>query len=225
MVSNTTLRSVTTLPPPPPWKFVEVKKRNKFSALKSIIEVIEKSIISEGCKWENISLGKRMYECLQILNAELVVREFQKRHPPTYHEACSPSLCDLCELDRVSYILPSLIIPLKQTWQLWIIGIGLGKHVLILQDQPSSGENVRVAFWVRHDFSWDPTLNKSWICYFLPPATKLEQGYVFTGVCDSVHRGVCLSACWDTTPPAQSMLGDTVNALAVRILLECNLLY
>ena len=96
----------------------------------------------------------------------------------------------------------------------------------------------------------------------LPPATKLGQGYVFTGVCDSVHRGgVCISACWDTTsppwgqtpprsrhppgadtprsrhppgadtppqeqtppPPVQSMLGDTVNARAVRILLECNL--
>ena len=24
---------------------------------------------------------------------------------------------------------------------------------------------------------------------FLPPATKLEQGYVFTRVCDTVHRG------------------------------------
>ena len=28
---------------------------------------------------------------------------------------------------------------------------------------------------------------------FLPPATKLGQGYVFTGVCDSVHRGVSAS--------------------------------
>ena len=37
---------------------------------------------------------------------------------------------------------------------------------------------------------------------FLPPATKLGQGYVFTCVCDSVHgEGVCLSACWDTNPP------------------------
>ena len=37
---------------------------------------------------------------------------------------------------------------------------------------------------------------------FLPAATKLGQGNVFTGVCDSVHRGgVCLSACWDTPPP------------------------
>ena len=36
----------------------------------------------------------------------------------------------------------------------------------------------------------------------LPAATKLGQSNVFTGVCDSVHRrGVCLSACWDTTPP------------------------
>ena len=99
---------------------------------------------------------------------------------------------------------------------------------------------------------------------FLPPATKLGQGYVFTRVSDSVHRGVCLSACWDTDPPEQtpsrrrhtppqeqtppgpgtpwgqtppqeqtppgpgtpvehSMLGDTVNERAVRILLECNL--
>ena len=53
----------------------------------------------------------------------------------------------------------------------------------------------------------------------------------------SQRGGVCLSACWDTPllpeqtspwadsrqPPLQSMLGDTVNARAVRILLECNL--
>ena len=41
--------------------------------------------------------------------------------------------------------------------------------------------------------------------YLLPAATKLGQGNVFTGVCDSVHSGggggVCLSAWWDTTPP------------------------
>ena len=24
---------------------------------------------------------------------------------------------------------------------------------------------------------------------YLPPATKLGQGYIFTGLCDSVHRG------------------------------------
>ena len=69
----------------------------------------------------------------------------------------------------------------------------------------------------------------------LPPATKLGQGYIFTGVCDSVN-GVCLSACWDpprsrhppradTPPPVQSMLGDMVNVRVVRILLECNLVF
>ena len=26
----------------------------------------------------------------------------------------------------------------------------------------------------------------------LPPAMKLGQGYIFTGICDSVHRGECL---------------------------------
>ena len=30
------------------------------------------------------------------------------------------------------------------------------------------------------------------------PQRSCGQGYVFTHVCDSVHRGVCLSTCWDT---------------------------
>ena len=43
----------------------------------------------------------------------------------------------------------------------------------------------------------------------LPAATKLGQGNVFTGVCDSVHRGgVCLSACWDTHPPGADTPGS-----------------
>ena len=73
----------------------------------------------------------------------------------------------------------------------------------------------------------------------------------FTGMCFCSQAGVWLSACWETPPPQeqatppgaepleqappelapprsrppplQSMLGDTVNARAVRILLECNL--
>ena len=39
---------------------------------------------------------------------------------------------------------------------------------------------------------------------FLLAATKLGQGNVFTGVCDSVLRGVCLPQCtpsWACTPP------------------------
>ena len=38
----------------------------------------------------------------------------------------------------------------------------------------------------------------------LPAATKLGQGNVFTGICDSVHRGGCLPQCMlgcQTTPP------------------------
>ena len=27
----------------------------------------------------------------------------------------------------------------------------------------------------------------------LPPTMKLGQGYIFTGVCDSVHRGACMA--------------------------------
>ena len=66
---------------------------------------------------------------------------------------------------------------------------------------------------------------------FLPPATKLGQGYVFTRVCDSIHRGRGEGG-WDGLPhcmlgytpsPAQCMLGDMGNKRAVRILLECNL--
>ena len=35
------------------------------------------------------------------------------------------------------------------------------------------------------------------------PQRSCGQGNIFTPVCHSVHRGegVCLSACWDTTPP------------------------
>ena len=114
------------------------------------------------------------------------------------------------------------------------------------------------------------------ILLLLPSATKLGQGYDFTGVYDSIHRGRgCLPQCMlgyhtpsqtppaadtpreqthsrhplrsrhtpreqtqplEQTPPradpprgqtppplAQSIHGDTVNARAVRILLECNL--
>ena len=76
----------------------------------------------------------------------------------------------------------------------------------------------------------------------LPPATKLGQGYVFTGVCDSVNRGEGgtshppgpgsrhpppLGA--DTPrsrhPPEQTPPRADTPARAVRILLECNLVY
>ena len=81
---------------------------------------------------------------------------------------------------------------------------------------------------------------------------SLGQGNIFVPVCHSVHRGVCFSAYpppqrrtpphppeqtpprkrhspqgpdppRSRHPPAQCMLGDTLNKQAVRILLECNL--
>ena len=40
------------------------------------------------------------------------------------------------------------------------------------------------------DSDFDPDLDPQLLlCPFLPPATKLGQGNVFTGVCDSVHSG------------------------------------
>ena len=73
-------------------------------------------------------------------------------------------------------------------------------------------------------------VNESIKHFFTARKRSLRQGNIFAHVCHSVHRGVCLSACWNTThpqgpgtPPAQCMLGDTVNKRSVCILLECNL--
>ena len=80
-------------------------------------------------------------------------------------------------------------------------------------------------------------------CPLLPAATKLGQGNVFTGVCDSVHGGRgCLPQCMlgcqtppeqtpppgpgthpprNRQPPPGSRRQHTVNERPVRILLEC----
>ena len=141
-----------------------------------------------------------------------------------------------------------------------------------------SKETVSIKSSVRYPCivrSFNDSQNIFFLVSSLPPATKLGQGYVFTGMCDSVHGGVSASVHAgiphppkqtppraDTSqgadtprsrhpprtdthtpeqthttpspqnrhlpgqtppPPEQSMLGDTVNARAVRILLECNL--
>ena len=36
------------------------------------------------------------------------------------------------------------------------------------------------------------------------PQQSWGQGNIFTPVCHSVHRGVCLSVCWDTTTPPRA---------------------
>ena len=69
----------------------------------------------------------------------------------------------------------------------------------------------------------------------LPPRPiTVWRKVIFSVACvkNSVHGGgVCLSACWDTTPPPQEqappcavVLGAMVNKRAVCIPLECNLL-
>ena len=90
-------------------------------------------------------------------------------------------------------------------------------------------------------------LNK--FCGFLPPANEVCEGYVFTDVCLSTG-GVCPIACWIPSPPHRhpqtdtplgrhplgqtppwadtplsSACWDTVNKRAVRIPLECILVY
>ena len=79
---------------------------------------------------------------------------------------------------------------------------------------------------VYHTYCWQiyTEISVKFTGKYLPPATKLGQGNIFTGVCDSVHSGGA-DPPWSRHPPhpEQSMLGDTVNARAVRILLECNL--
>ena len=70
---------------------------------------------------------------------------------------------------------------------------------------------------------------------FLPPATKLGQGYIFTGVCDSVHRGGgswsggvpgpggCLfgGGTWSGGVPGGDSPSGRLLLRMVRSLLEC----
>ena len=67
-------------------------------------------------------------------------------------------------------------------------------------------------------------LEKTNVYIYLPAATKLGQGNVFTSMCLSTGgRGVCLSACWDTplgadpppdqTPPQKQTPPDQTHPL------------
>ena len=55
--------------------------------------------------------------------------------------------------------------------------------------------STRSEIWLVHtarerDQEWDNNWEwDQWVLVYLPPATKLGQGYIFTGVCDSVHGG------------------------------------
>ena len=83
----------------------------------------------------------------------------------------------------------------------------------------------------------------SGVTRLLPPANKVSGKVIFSEACvkNSVHGGwEYLTRCppgtrytpqdqvhppGQTPPPGQNMLGDTVNLQAIRILLECNLVF
>ena len=60
---------------------------------------------------------------------------------------------------------------------------------------------------------WPDCSNDSWLTPSFCSVRNCEphcyrpqrscEGYVFTPVCHSVHRGVCLSACWHSTTPLE----------------------
>ena len=101
----------------------------------------------------------------------------------------------------------------------------------------------------KHSNTGRPTLEiRPMISRFLPPANDVCEGYVFTGVC--LSTGVCVADTpWAGTPPPDKytpfgqvhpqgrytpppgryipplFLRQTVSKWAVRILLECNLVY
>ena len=100
----------------------------------------------------------------------------------------------------------------------------------------------------KHSNTGRPTLEiRPMISRFLPPANEVCEGYVFTGVClarggvwqtppGQVHLPRAGTPPWADTPPGQVhpapgryipplFLRQTVNKRAVRIVLECNLVY
>ena len=85
------------------------------------------------------------------------------------------------------------------------------------------------------DFPWSKGPKCSGFHLLLPAATKLGQGNVFTGICDSVQGQGCLPQCMLGYPPEQtppqsrhppgSRRQHTVSERSVRILLECILVF
>ena len=101
----------------------------------------------------------------------------------------------------------------------WFVDIGLTAE---LRYNGSSGERKRL------DQGWQTSSGKE--CCLLPPANEVWGKVIFLHLFVILFTG---GSTWPGTPPwtrytpldqvhpAQSMLGDTVNVRAVRILLEC----
>ena len=145
-------------------------------------------------------------------------------HPRTVHEEprYPPALCTLCSSQPCTF----------HTVRLLPVDPDLQKEEI----RASSEINEQSLYKDTHFLISSP--NKS----YYRPQRSCGQGNIFAPVCHSVHRGgVCLSACWDTTPPPPleqtpppprsrppppgSRLRHTVNKRPVRILLECILVW
>ena len=74
---------------------------------------------------------------------------------------------------------------------------GLVRHKNILKPYTSNSLALQRDFFLRTNGIFHI------MSLFLPAATKLGQGNIFTSICLSTGggRGVCLSACWNTPPP------------------------
>ena len=85
--------------------------------------------------------------------------------------------------------------------------IGLCVFTCITLHEPTS--YFSVSFLLFKLLSIKPLPLIPYLYIFTARKRSLGQGNIFTPVCHSVHRGVCLSACWDTlwdhAPPPRTM--------------------
>ena len=88
----------------------------------------------------------------------------------------------------------------------------ISQHALQVSRPTPRGEVEGLVGWGLQTHTWEGAksiifkasrLHGSFLMlHFLPPAMKLGQGYVFTHVCDSVHRGDGIPACIAGSIPA-----------------------
>ena len=94
-------------------------------------------------------------------------------------------------------------------WQLFSYSFGNHGHKLLSLFTFSHSELYRGVLLVYNRHGLILVLNLIWsdLPTLLPPATKLGQGYLFTGVCDFVNRGVSASVHAGIPPGSRHPLG------------------
>ena len=101
------------------------------------------------------------------------------------------------------------------TWLLKSLQCDINVRQLVLgsntEVQNWNWTSTETVFGFGRNCLWPDCSNDSWLTPSFCSVRNCEphcyrpqrscEGYVFTPVCHSVHRGVCLSACWHTTTP------------------------